>query len=223
MIHTYSLIHDDLPALDNDDLRRGRPTAHRAFDEATGDPRRRCPAHALGLTVLAAEPVSVPAARRRLAIELVGEAIGTRGMIGGQMADLEAEKRWPEDAPAALEWIHRRKTGALIAVAVRLGGVYAGASPARDRQLLALGERVGLLFQIADDILDVVGSAETLGKSVGKDARAEKLTYPGLFGLEESRRRLAVVADEALALARRLPSGGAGFADLVQFLVSRQH
>lgn len=222
MIHTYSLIHDDLPALDNDDLRRGRPTAHRAYDEATailaGDALLT-----LGLTVLAAAPSSVPADRRRLAIERVGEAIGTRGMIGGQMADLEAEKRWPEDAPAALEWIHRRKTGALIAVAVRLGGVYAGAGEDRDRQLLALGECLGLLFQIADDILDVVGSAETMGKSVGKDARAKKLTYPGLFGLEESRRRLAAVAEEALALAKSLPNEGAGFADLVQFLVRRQH
>jgi hypothetical protein len=113
MIHTYSLVHDDLPALDDDDLRRGRPTVHRQFDEATailaGDSLLT-----LGLTVLAAEPAKASASRRRRAVELVGEAIGTRGMIGGQMGDLEAEDRWPDDAPAMLEWIHRRKTGALI-------------------------------------------------------------------------------------------------------------
>ncbi len=221
LIHTYSLVHDDLPALDDDDLRRGRPTAHKQFDEATailaGDALLT-----LGLTVLAAEPPGVSASRRRRATAMVGEAIGTRGMIGGQMGDIEAEAAWPADAPAALEWIHRRKTGALIAVAVRLGGVYAGAPARTDRVLLALGEALGLLFQIGDDILDVVGSAADMGKAVGKDAGASKLTYPGLFGLAESRRRLAAVAVEARREALALPGGGGFFPQFVDYLAARQ-
>jgi len=221
MIHTYSLVHDDLPALDDDDLRRGRPTVHRQFDEATailaGDSLLT-----LGLTVLAAEPAKASASRRRRAVELVGEAIGTRGMIGGQMGDLEAEDRWPDDAPAMLEWIHRRKTGALIAVAVRLAGVYAGVPRALDRALLGLGESIGLLFQIADDVLDVTGSSVQMGKAVGKDAGARKLTYPGLFGIEESRRRLSAAAEEARALALALPARGGLFPDLIDFLAERE-
>ncbi len=232
LIHTYSLVHDDLPALDDDDLRRGRPTVHKQFDEATailaGDALLT-----LGMTTLAAEPPTASAARRRRAVELVGEAIGTRGMIGGQMGDLEAEDRWsppsqtggpgqPDDAPAMLEWIHRRKTGALIAVAVRLAGVYAGVPNSLDRALLGLGESIGLLFQIADDVLDVTGSSASMGKAVGKDAGARKLTYPGLFGIEESRRRLNAAAAEARALAVALPGRGGLFPDLVDFLATRQ-
>jgi len=221
MIHTYSLVHDDLPALDDDDLRRGRPTVHRQFDEATailaGDSLLT-----LGMTVLAAEPGTASASCRRRAVALVGEAIGTRGMIGGQMGDLEAENRWPDDAPAMLEWIHRRKTGALIAVAVRLAGVYAGVPRALDRALLELGESIGLLFQIADDVLDVTGSSAQMGKAVGKDAGARKLTYPGLFGIDESRRRLSAAAAEARTLALALPNRGGLFPDLVDFLADRQ-
>ena len=232
MIHTYSLVHDDLPALDDDDLRRGRPTVHRQFDEATailaGDSLLT-----LGMTILAAEPRTASAGRRRRAVELVGEAIGTRGMIGGQMGDLAAEGRWsppsqaggagqPDDAPAMLEWIHRRKTGALIAVAVRLAGVYAGVPRALDRTLYALGHSIGLLFQIADDVLDVTGTSASMGKAVGKDAGARKLTYPGLFGIEESRRRLSTAAAEARSLALSLPAGGGLFPELVDFLADRQ-
>src|SRR5688572_22014933 len=182
LVHCYSLVHDDLPALDDDDLRRGRPTVHRAFDEATailaGDALLT-----LGLRTLAAYPESAPAERRRRAVELVGDAIGTGGMIGGQVADLEAERGWPEDPALALAAIHRRKTGALLAAAVRLGGLHAGAGAADDELLGRLGESLGLLFQIGDDILDVVGEQAAMGKSVGKDARAAKLTYPALFGL----------------------------------------
>ena len=148
MIHTYSLIHDDLPALDDDDLRRGRPTAHVAYDEATailaGDSLLT-----LGLTTLAVHPAEATAERRRRAVETVGVAIGTLGMIGGQVDDLAAERDWPADATEALEAIHRRKTGALLTVCLRLAGIYAGVSPQVDRRLTALGERLGLMFQIA--------------------------------------------------------------------------
>lgn len=220
MIHTYSLVHDDLPPLDNDDLRRGQPTAHRQYDEATailvGDSLLT-----LGLTTLAIQPLEAPGEQRRRAVEIVGQAIGSRGMIGGQVDDLAAERDWPEDAPAALEAIHRRKTGALLTVCLRLAGIYADAEPRLDDRLSALGERLGLMFQIADDILDVEGTAGTLGKTAGKDAAARKLTYPGLFGLEESKRLLARARDEALDLAAGLPAGGGLFPSLIHYLQAR--
>ncbi len=220
MIHTYSLIHDDLPALDDDDLRRGRPTAHRQYDEATailaGDTLLT-----VGLTTLAAHPVSVPDERRRRAVEMVGVAIGPAGMIGGQVDDLAAENDWPEDAPAMLESIHRRKTGALLTACVRLAGIYAGAGTALERRLTGLGERIGLMFQIADDILDVEGTSGTLGKTAGKDVASRKLTYPGLYGLDESKRMLRQTRDEALQLARELPAGGGLFPSLIQYLSTR--
>lgn len=222
MIHTYSLIHDDLPALDNDDLRRGRPTAHRRFDEATailaGDALLT-----LGLTTLAVHPASADAEARRRAVAEVGAAIGTLGMIGGQVDDLAAERNWPDDPASALELIHRRKTGALLTVCVRLPGIYAGASAEDDRVLTELGERIGLLFQIADDILDVEGSSSALGKTAGKDAASRKLTYPGLHGLDESKRILRRTRDEALSWAGRLPQGGGLFPSLIDYLTARDH
>lgn len=221
-IHTFSLVHDDLPALDDDDLRRGRPTVHRRFDEATavlaGDALL-----ALGLQTLASDPAEAPADRRARAVALVAEAVGTEGMIGGQMADLEAEERWPEDAGAALESIHDRKTGALLTAAIRLGGLYAGASVPEDDILARIGRRLGLMFQITDDLLDVEGTEERLGKAVRKDAQASKLTYPSLYGVEESRHRLARAREEALALVARLPGGGGLFASFVAFLATRDH
>ncbi|MEM7351354.1 MAG: polyprenyl synthetase family protein [Acidobacteriota bacterium] len=220
MIHTYSLVHDDLPSLDNDDLRRGRPTAHKQYDEATailvGDALLT-----LGLTTLATHPAEATGEQRRRAVAIVGQAIGSLGMIGGQIDDLAAERDWPDDAPAVLEAIHRRKTGALLTVCLRLAGIYADVTPHLDEQLTALGERLGLMFQIADDILDVEGSAGTLGKTAGKDAAARKLTYPGLFGLEESKRRLAQARDEALDLAAGLPGGGGLFPSLIHYLQAR--
>jgi geranylgeranyl pyrophosphate synthase len=207
LVHTYSLIHDDLPALDDDDLRRGRPTLHKQFDEATailaGDALLT-----LGLTVLAELPEALPGALRARAVALVGNAIGTSGMIGGQSEDLEAESAWPAGpgaAAAALERIHRGKTGALLAASLRLGGVYAAATAAEDLILRDLGEAIGLLFQIRDDILDVEGSASSLGKTPGKDAAASKLTYPALHGLDRSRERLKELAEEAVARIAALP------------------
>ena len=221
LIHTYSLVHDDLPALDDDDLRRGRPTVHRQYDEATailaGDALLT-----LGLTVLAREPATAPEATRRAAVELVGEAIGTAGMIGGQMEDLEAERAWPDDAAAALESIHRGKTGALLTASVRLGGLLGGAGGDGMALLGTLGARLGLMFQIADDVLDVEGSAEELGKTAGKDAAHRKLTFPGLYGLDESRRRLAALHAEAVELAAGLPASRELWRGLLDYLVARR-
>jgi geranylgeranyl diphosphate synthase type II len=205
MVHTYSLIHDDLPAMDDDDLRRGLPTCHRQFDEATailaGDGLLT-----LAFDVLARDvrPAGIAAACCR---DLAATA-GAVGMVGGQMADLEAEGRWstevsspgpsqPEAAVARLEAIHRRKTGRLLSSALTLGGRIADASPEILRRLEAYGQDVGLAFQIADDLLDVDGNAAKMGKGVQKDAELGKLTYPGLLGIPESRARAAQLIHKA--------------------------
>ncbi|MEL7059438.1 MAG: polyprenyl synthetase family protein [Acidobacteriota bacterium] len=221
MIHTYSLIHDDLPALDDDDLRRGKPSNHRRFGEATailaGDALLT-----LGLTTLAAAPDDLPEAVRARATALVGRAIGTLGMIGGQVDDLEAEARPPDDPGAALDAIHRRKTGDLLATCLRLAGVYAEVDAATDGALAELGMHLGLMFQIADDILDVEGATEALGKTAGKDAAARKLTYPSLYGLDESKRLLARHRERALALAHALPAAGGLLPALARYLATRK-
>jgi geranylgeranyl pyrophosphate synthase len=220
MVHTFSLVHDDLPALDDDDLRRGRPTVHREFGEATailvGDALLN-----LGLTVLMRLPASVSAERRLRAASLVADAVGTFGMIGGQMADLEAEADWPSAPEEALEAIHRRKTGALLTAALRVGGAHAGVDDGDDDTLTRLGRCLGLMFQIGDDVLDVEGDSATLGKTAGKDENASKLTYPSLYGLPTSRRMLGEVRDEALELVHRLPRSRRLFASLVDYLCDR--
>ena len=179
LIHTYSLIHDDLPALDNDDLRRGRPTCHVVFGEAmailAGD----------ALLTFAFE-VAARHGSARLVEELACAAGTVGGMIAGQVHDLEGEHQQP--TPELLERIHRAKTGALLKSSVRMGAIFAGAS---DEQLDALsryGTHIGLAFQIVDDILDVVQSSEALGKTAGKDAAQHKITFPAVYGLDESRR-----------------------------------
>ncbi len=220
MAHTFSLVHDVLPSLDNDDLRRGQPTVHRQFDEATavlvGDALLN-----LGLQTLMEEPAAMAADRRLRASVLVAEAIGTHGMIGGQMADLEAEREWPAAPEAALDSIHERKTGALLTAALRVGGAYAGVRRAEDALLLTLGRCVGMLFQIGDDILDVEGESAILGKTAGKDHDARKLTYPSLHGVDGSRTILAQVRDEAMTLIEELPSSRRLFRSLVDYLCNR--
>ena len=220
LIHSYSLIHDDLPALDDDDLRRGRATLHREFDEATailaGDALLT-----LGMTVLATEPRGMSGELRALAASRVGEAIGTSGMIGGQVEDLESEQSWPGDPEAALERIHRKKTGSLLVAALGLGGLYARAGETEELILKELGDRIGLIFQIRDDILDVEGTAGSLGKTPGKDAAARKLTYPGLHGLKAGRERIAELSAEASKLIGELPSRREVWTSLVDYLGRR--
>ncbi len=219
LVHTYSLIHDDLPALDDDSLRRGRPTVHVAYDEAlailAGD--------ALlteAFAVLARWPEGEAfAARRAAACSLVAEAIGSRGMVGGQVEDLAATGG-PADAQR-LDRIHRAKTGALIGAAVELGAMLAGAGGGRREAFAGFGRRLGLLFQVADDILDVTGTAASLGKSPGKDAAAGKLTYPGVFGLAEARRELGTLAATLLGEAERLEGSGGTLGAMVSYVASR--
>lgn len=184
LVHTYSLIHDDLPALDNDDLRRGRPTCHKVFGEAmailAGD----------ALLTLAFEVLSrlsgVDAERRIRMVEELSRASGTvGGMIGGQVNDIEGERQRP--TPLLLESIHRAKTGALLRASLRIGAIYAGASDAEFAALSEYGEHVGLAFQIVDDLLDVEQPSEALGKTAGKDQAQQKITFPAVYGLERSR------------------------------------
>src|SRR5271163_3157785 len=184
LIHTYSLIHDDLPALDNDDLRRGRPTCHKVFGDAmailAGD----------ALLTLAFEVLSklecVDAERRVELVRELATASGTvGGMIGGQVNDLEGEGQFP--TAHLLESIHRAKTGALLRASVRMGAIYAGASTAQVAALSEFGEHVGLAFQIVDDVLDVEQPSEALGKTAGKDAQQKKITFPAVYGIGRSR------------------------------------
>lgn len=188
MIHTYSLIHDDLPALDNDDLRRGKPTCHVQFGEATailaGDGLLTLAFH-----VLATLPRTPPQTRAHLIAELSQAAGTVDGMIGGQVADLEATDNSvsPALSPATLEYIHRSKTAALFRASILMGAIAADASEGQLRDLSDFGAKAGFAFQIVDDILDVESSPEQLGKSVGKDAAQKKVTYPALYGVARSR------------------------------------
>jgi geranylgeranyl diphosphate synthase type II len=185
MIHTYSLIHDDLPALDNDDFRRGKPTCHKVFGEAmailAGDALFTLAMQTL-VSIAGLEPSRIVA----LVKELSFSAGTVDGMIGGQVTDIEGEKQAP--TPELLELIHRAKTGALLRASVRMGGICAGANPDEASALSSYGEHVGLAFQIVDDILDVEESSESLGKTAGKDAAQGKITFPAVYGLENSRR-----------------------------------
>jgi geranylgeranyl diphosphate synthase type II len=193
MIHTYSLIHDDLPAMDDDDLRRGRPSCHKAFDEATailaGDALLT---HAF---LILARQDTVPAQRLQRLISTLAHGAGTGGMIGGQMADLESEGR--EVPLATVERIHLLKTAALISASLVMGAELAGAADAELDRMKRFGLRIGLLFQITDDILDRTGNQKELGKTVGKDEAQGKATYPAAAGMEEANTRARTLAREA--------------------------
>ena len=221
MIHTYSLIHDDLPALDNDDLRRGRATSHRMFGEAmailAGDALLT---HAF--EVAATHPRASGASDRKVrAIGVLAHAAGVTGMIGGQVMDLEAEGR--RCSIATLTRIHRGKTGALISAAVQIGGIVAGAGTRQLRALRRYGDGVGLAFQIIDDILDLEGSSKILGKTAGKDLRARKATFPALLGIVPSRRRAERAAARAVAAIAPLGLRAAPLSDIARFIVRRAH
>ena len=218
LIHTYSLIHDDLPALDNDDLRRGVPTCHKVFGEAmailAGDALLT-----LAFQVLA--QLGCDAERRVRLVEELSVAAGTvGGMIGGQVHDIEGEGKHPD--AALLEAIHTAKTGALLRASLRMGGIYAGAT---DEQLAALscyGEHVGLAFQIVDDMLDVEQSSEMLGKTAGKDAQQKKITFPAVYGLDRSREMAERERMAAHLALRPLDERAERLRELADFIVRRR-
>ena len=219
MLHTYSLIHDDLPALDNDDLRRGKPTCHVVYGEAiailAGD----------ALQTLAYQTLSglqCPAPATVEIIRLIAEATGTvEGMIGGQVLDLEGEHSKP--TPESVHAIHRAKTGALIRVSVVAGGLYAGASAEDAQRLTVFGRKAGLAFQIIDDVLDVTQNSEQLGKTAGKDLVSDKATWPAVYGIEASRNDAARLITEAFAELEPWGASATGLKAVAQYLVERTH
>jgi geranylgeranyl diphosphate synthase type II len=219
MLHTYSLIHDDLPALDNDDLRRGKPTCHVAFGEAiailAGDALQT-----RAYEVLAG--LDAPAAATVQIIGLIANATGTvEGMIGGQVLDLESEHLKP--TPELVDAIHRAKTGALIRVSVVAGGVYAGATADDVARLDTFGRKAGLAFQIVDDVLDMTVDSAHLGKTAGKDLATEKATWPAVFGIEQSQRDAATLIDEAFAALKPYGSRAEGLKSVARYLVERKN
>jgi geranylgeranyl pyrophosphate synthase len=220
LIHVYSLVHDDLPSMDDDDLRRGRPTCHKAFDEGTavlvGDALQ-----ALAFDVLANEPAWGSSAQARLEmIRVLARATGTGGMAGGQAIDLAAVGQVL--SVAAIEDMHRRKTGALIECSVLLGALTAGVTAGPERASLErFGAEVGLAFQIQDDILDVEGDAALLGKSTGADAAHAKPTYPSTAGLAAAKRRADELRDAAVTALAPLGERAAALAQLADFVVNR--
>ena len=217
MIHTYSLIHDDLPAMDDDDLRRGQPTCHKAFDEATailaGDAMAT---YAFQVILSFVEnPAKAVAAGRELAV-----AAGLDGMVGGQMADLEGEGKTP--SADELRYIHEHKTGALITGAVVCGGVIGGAKQDEIECLRRYGQSIGLAFQVIDDILDETATAEQLGKSPGKDSAADKMTYPRLYGLDGAKKYAEELVSKACRELEGLKNGDA-LRTIADYFVARTH
>ena len=216
LIHAYSLVHDDLPAMDDDDLRRGRPTVHVAYDEATailvGDALQ-----ALAFRVLANAPAD--AATRIALVATLADAAGSLGMCGGQQLDMDATGR--SLALAELENLHSMKTGALIRAGVRLGALSGGANDDLLDRLDGVAADLGLAFQIRDDILDVESDAQQLGKTAGKDAAQDKSTYPSLLGLPESKRRLAALVEKMKAALGPLDGRADALRAVAEFAVAR--
>jgi geranylgeranyl diphosphate synthase type II len=217
-IHTYSLIHDDLPALDNDDLRRGKPTCHKKFGEATailaGDALLT-----LAFETLANAPID-PARRVAILSHVAASAGTVDGMVGGQVADLEAEGR--DIQPRELEYIHRSKTAALIRASVVSGAIAGGADDENVARLKRFGETIGWAFQVVDDILDVEETSATLGKTAGKDAAQKKATYPSLYGLDKSRQFAAELESNAMAEIAPYGARAARLKELAELIVHRR-
>lgn len=218
MLHTYSLVHDDLPALDNDDLRRGKPTCHVVYGEdiaiLAGDALQTQAYEVLAQLKCSAE------ARVQIIAEVARGTGTVAGMIGGQVVDLESENAAPD--ARTLEYIHKAKTGALITASVASGGQYTGADANQIDALRRFGNSIGLAFQIVDDILDVTQSSEQLGKTAGKDTATQKLTYPALFGIDESTRKADALIADAHAALTVFGERAAMLKELANFLVQRK-
>lgn len=219
-IHTYSLIHDDLPCMDNDDLRRGKPACHKAFDEATailaGD----------GLQALAMQWFTHPTLLKKIdhtlllkTINEISKAVGLRGMVGGQMADLLAEGK--KGSLKKLQWIHKHKTVALIRASLLAGAILAKAPTSHIKILSNFGQSLGLLFQIVDDYLDILGDEKTLGKPIKSDLKKQKLTYPALFGMERTKELAQNTAKEAISILNPIKDRAKILEDLTYYILNR--
>jgi geranylgeranyl diphosphate synthase type II len=218
-VHTYSLIHDDLPAMDNDDFRRGRPTCHRVFGEAmailAGD------ALLAFAFELACHAEGTPRYPTHLMVRELAKAAGPEHLVAGQVCDLEAEGK--QISAKHLRFIHERKTGALIRCAVRLGGMSANCTPSQLNALSTFGHYVGLAFQVIDDILDVTQTSETLGKTAGKDVKAGKATYPSILGLEKSKKIAARLTAKAFSALEGFGDRAMPLLELGRFLLCRSY
>ncbi len=221
MIHTYSLIHDDLPVIDNDDLRRGKPTNHRVFGEAmallAGD----------GLLTKAFHLMAHKDPKNRVkpsvslkVIGLIATAAGYEGMVGGQVVDIQSEGK--EGDSSIVEFIHTRKTGALIAASVSSGAILGGAEKDQLKALTSYGKDIGLAFQVADDILNVEGSSREMGKSVGSDVRQGKITFPAVFGLERSKEIQKTLVDRALEALKSFEERAGPLRQIARFIIKRK-
>lgn len=220
MVHTYSLIHDDLPGMDDDDYRRGKLTNHKVFGE--------------GIAILAGDALLTQAfevladgallqgdpQKAALAVKELAHASGTLGMVGGQVADIISEGKQPTQE--LLEYIHHHKTAALIIASVKLGGIFAGADRLQLTQLESYGRHLGLAYQITDDILDITGDAAKIGKPVGSDIKNNKATFPALFGLEQSRQMAVKAVDAAIKALKELPGDTAKLSAMAQSLIGRE-
>lgn len=220
MIHTYSLIHDDLPAMDNDDYRRGRPANHKVFGEAlailAGDALLT-----LAFEIVATQAAAYFPAETVVALQReISRASGMAGMIGGQVVDILSEGK-PAEAEI-LDYIHRHKTGALFRCCLRCGALMGQATPAELAALTAFADKVGLAFQIVDDILDITGTASELGKQTGSDVNRQKMTYPALYGLQQAQEKTDSLLEEALLLLEPFGTAAAGLAALARQLVRRR-
>ena len=220
LIHSYSLIHDDLPVMDNDDLRRGKPTNHKVFGEAiailAGD----------GLLTLSFNLMAGYGANRRVkkapllrAIELIASAAGYRGMVGGQALDIIYEGKDPD--PAVVEYIHRHKTGALMAASVTAGAILAGGSEEEEKSINRYGQQIGLAFQIADDILNIEGNRNITGKGTGSDESRGKITYPSVFGIAESKRIQRQLISHAIEALKGFDNRAEPLRKLAQYIIER--
>lgn len=216
LVHCFSLIHDDLPAIDNDDLRRGRPTCHVKFGEAmailAGDAL-----FALSFEILAG--CSDDARKIAACVGALAHASGSLGLVGGEVLDIQAEERGGDQAH--LQTIHSRKTGALIGASCRIGGILGGGDAIQCQHLQVFGEKIGLAFQIADDILNETSTAEQLGKAVGSDRALNKLTYPALIGLDQSIALGREVSEEALSHLAHLPGDTSALRTLANYVIDR--
>ncbi len=217
-IHVFSLIHDDLPCMDNDDYRRGRLTNHKVYGDAmallAGDALL-----ALAFQLIAENVATVPAARVLPTLRLIAEASGTWGMVGGQVVDMESQGQ--EVTTETLQYIHAHKTGALLTASVLSGAMLAGATDAQRDSLRAYGGHIGLAFQIADDILDVTGDEAKIGKPVGSDEERDKATYPKLYGLDESRRRAHAEVEAALHTLAAFDANAEPLRAIARYIVER--
>lgn len=221
MIHTMSLIHDDLPAMDNDDFRRGKPTNHKVYGEdiaiLAGDGLL-----AYAFEYIARETQGVAPERVLRVIAHLGRAVGAAGLVGGQVVDLESEGN-PNVTVETLTWIHRHKTGALLEACVACGAMLGGASEDDLQRLSQYAQDIGLAFQIVDDILDITATPEALGKTAGKDLQAQKATYPSFWGLEESRRQADQLVDHAKELLEPFGDAAAPLRAIADYITNRTH